>query len=108
MTRTINVNQQHLLEQLAGGSVNHQCTIEALIDILIDKKVFTEEEFVKYQMHHLEHSADEHSAELLGINKGRLHKEQKIKHPVGCFICRQILQMVPLLLFFVDNKMGDE
>ncbi|MFP7692506.1 hypothetical protein ACLH26_06770 [Bacillus subtilis] len=48
MTRTINVNQQHLLEQLAGGSVNRQCTIEALIDILIDKKVFTEEEFVKY------------------------------------------------------------
>ncbi|MED4800755.1 hypothetical protein ACQGRJ_18290 [Bacillus atrophaeus] len=32
MTKIINVNQQHLLEQLAGGSVNRQCTIEALID----------------------------------------------------------------------------
>ncbi|MCY8042149.1 hypothetical protein MOB71_08245 [Bacillus spizizenii] len=77
MKRTINVNQQHLLEQLAGGSVNRQCTIEALIDILIDKKVFTEEEFVKYQMHHLEQSADEHSAELLGISKEDYIKSRK-------------------------------
>ncbi|QIW80752.1 hypothetical protein [Bacillus tequilensis] len=78
MEKTINVNQQHLLEQLAGGSVNCQCTIEALIDILIDKKVFTEEEeFVKYQMHHLEHSADEHSAELLGISKEDYIKSRK-------------------------------
>ncbi|MCY8490341.1 hypothetical protein [Bacillus atrophaeus] len=70
MTRTINVNQQHLLEQLAGGSVNRQCTIEALIDILIDKKVI-------YQMHHLEHSADEHSAKLLGISKEDYIKSRK-------------------------------
>ncbi|MEC1680161.1 hypothetical protein P9E06_20410 [Bacillus mojavensis] len=76
MTRTINVNQQHLLEQLAGGSVNRQCTIEALI-ILIDRKVFTEEEFVKYQMHHLEQSADEHSTELLGISKEDYIKSRK-------------------------------
>ncbi|OEI74972.1 hypothetical protein BG616_12425 [Bacillus subtilis] len=76
MAGTINVNQQHLLEQLAGGSVNRQCTIEALINILIDKKEFTEE-FVKYQMHHLEQSADEHSAELLGVTKEDYIKSRK-------------------------------
>lgn len=48
-----------------------------LIDILIDKKVFTEDEFVKYQMLHLEQSADVHSAELLGISKEDYIKSRK-------------------------------